>query len=72
MWSKSFEVPFKEIIRTYHFPRIDQVDWQGDNICVMGKVLIAPPYKPENIKGASDSKAVVHVRKIVSIVLTLV
>jgi len=50
--------------------RIEEVDWQDDNICVMGKVLIAPPYKPDDIKGASDSKAVIHVRKIVRMNLT--
>ena len=32
----------------------------------MGKVTISPPYRPDNVKGVSDSKAVMHVRKIVS------
>ncbi len=45
---------------------LDQIDWQGENIWVMGKVCITPPYRPENVKGVSDSKAAVHVRKIVS------
>ncbi|TRY79182.1 hypothetical protein TCAL_01977 [Tigriopus californicus] len=44
---------------------IDEIDWEGENIVVMRKVTITPPYKPENIKGVSDSKAVLHITKIV-------
>jgi len=33
---------------------------------VMREVTITPPYKPENVKGISDSKALKHVKKIVS------
>ena len=45
---------------------LDEVDWRDDCIIVMGKVTISPPYRPDNVKGVSDSKAVMHVRKIVS------
>eukprot|EP00095_Tigriopus_kingsejongensis_P010164 maker-scaffold202_size261857-snap-gene-0.17 protein:Tk10164 transcript:maker-scaffold202_size261857-snap-gene-0.17-mRNA-1 annotation:"protein lsm12 homolog" len=44
---------------------IDEIEWNGGSIVVMNKVTIAPPYKTENIKGASDSKAVLHITKIV-------
>ncbi len=46
--------------------RLPEIDWQNENIWVMNKVCITPPYKPENIKGATESKAAEHVRKIVS------
>ena len=45
---------------------LEDIDWSGDNIKVMGHVTVTPPYKPENVRGVSDSKAVMHVRKIVS------
>merc|ERR1712179_442359 len=32
---------------------------------VMDKITIAPPYKPENVKGVKDSKAYIHVKNIV-------
>ena len=43
----------------------DELDWQGENILVMNKITVSPPYKPENVKGVGE-KAVAHVRKIVS------
>ena len=52
---------FQAIIKT-----LDDCDWRGDDIVVMGKVTIAAPYKPENVKGVRDSQAFTHVRKIVS------
>ena len=45
---------------------LEDIDWSGDNIKVMGHVTVTPPYKPDNVRGVSDSKAVMHVRKIVS------
>ena len=45
---------------------LEDIDWSGDNIKVMEHVTVTPPYKPENVRGVSDSKAVMHVRKIVS------
>jgi len=44
---------------------LEDIDWSGDNIKVMGHVTITPPYKPDNVRGVSDSKAVMHVRKII-------
>lgn len=46
---------------------LEEIDWEGDNISVMRKVTITPPYRPENVKGVQDSKAVMHVKKIVRI-----
>ena len=46
---------------------LEAIDWSGDNIKVMGHVTVTPPYKPDNVRGVSDSKAVMHVRKIVSL-----
>merc|ERR1712179_242440 len=51
---------FKAISKT-----LDDVDWSGDKIIVMDKITIAPPYKPENVKGVKDSKAYIHVKNIV-------
>lgn len=48
--------------------RLDEIDWSGENIIVMSKVTITPPYRPENVKGVQDSKAVLHVKKIVSLI----
>ena len=48
------------------YSRIDQTDWKGDNIVIMGKTTICPPYLSDNIKGVPDSKAFQHIRKIVS------
>ena len=45
---------------------IDEIVWSGENIVVMKDVTVTPPYRPENVKGKSDSKALNHVRKIVS------
>ena len=45
---------------------IDEIVWNGENIVVMKEVTVTPPYRPENVKGKSDSKALNHVRKIVS------
>uniref|UniRef100_A0A8D8W1P6 Protein LSM12 homolog n=1 Tax=Cacopsylla melanoneura TaxID=428564 RepID=A0A8D8W1P6_9HEMI len=42
-----------------------EVSWEGKNIVIMNEVTITPPYKPENVKGQSDSKAYIHVRKMV-------
>ena len=44
---------------------LPDIDWDNENICVMNTVYITPPYKPENIKEDTDSKAAEHVRKIV-------
>jgi len=44
---------------------IDEVVWNGENISVLKEVTIYPPYRPENVKGNTDSKALKHVRKIV-------
>lgn len=44
---------------------IDDTDWNGENIVIMGKTTICPPYMPDNIKGIPDSKAFQHIRKIV-------
>ena len=49
-----------------YFHRIDEIVWKDENIVVMREVTITPPYKPENVKGNSDSKALKHVKKIVS------
>jgi hypothetical protein len=51
---------------TYCFS-ISEVTWQGQNIFVLNKVTVTPPYKPENVKGDVYSKAYIHIRKIVSI-----
>lgn len=44
---------------------IDDVSWNGDKIYVLKEVTIYPPYRPEDVKGNMDSKALKHVRKIV-------
>lgn len=44
---------------------IDEIVWNGENIVVMKEVTVTPPYRPENVKGKSDSKALNHVRKII-------
>ena len=46
--------------------RINEVDWNGETILVLKEVNILPPYRPEDVKGISDSQALKHVRKIVS------
>jgi hypothetical protein len=46
--------------------RIDEIDWSGENIVVMKKVTITPPYKPENVRGVQDSRAFIHTKKLVS------
>lgn len=43
-----------------------EVSWEGKNIVIMNEVTITPPYKADNVKGQSDSKAFIHVRKMVS------
>ena len=48
------------------FFRIDEVTWSGENISVLKEVTIYPPYRPEDVKGNTDSQALKHVRKIVS------
>ena len=48
------------------FFRIDEVTWNGENISVLKEVTIYPPYRPEDVKGNTDSQALKHVRKIVS------
>ncbi|KAI5712104.1 hypothetical protein M8J76_004354 [Diaphorina citri] len=42
-----------------------EVSWEGKNIVIMNEVTITPPYKADNVKGQSDSKAFIHVRKMV-------
>lgn len=44
---------------------IDEVVWNGENISVLKEVTIYPPYRPEDVKGNTDSQALKHVRKIV-------
>lgn len=44
---------------------INEVTWNGPNIVIMNQVTITPPYKTENIKGDSHSKAFTHIRKVV-------
>lgn len=44
---------------------IDEVDWNGETILVLKEVNILPPYRPEDVKGISDSQALKHVRKVV-------
>lgn len=44
---------------------IDEVTWNGENISVLKEVTIYPPYRPEDVKGNTDSQALKHVRKIV-------
>lgn len=50
-----------------NFYRIKDVSWQGPNITVFNQVTITPPYKLENIEGEPESKAFLHIRKVVSI-----
>lgn len=45
--------------------------WQGSNIVVLNQVTITPPYKPENVKGHSESKAYTHIKKVVSLIYFL-
>ena len=52
--------------------RIDDVVWNGENISVLKEVTIYPPYRPEDVKGNTDSQALKHVRKIVSKTFTLI
>ncbi|XP_026293853.1 protein LSM12 [Frankliniella occidentalis] len=44
---------------------INEATWQGPNIVVWNTVTISPPYTAENVKGATDSKAYLHIRKVV-------
>nr|XP_040577933.1 protein LSM12 homolog A-like isoform X2 [Lepeophtheirus salmonis] len=50
---------FRAICKT-----LDEVVWEGDNICIMNMVTISPPYMPENVKGTKNMKAFNHVKKI--------
>ena len=52
--------------------RIDDVVWNGENISVLKEVTICPPYRPEDVKGNTDSQALKHVRKIVSKTFALI
>ena len=52
--------------------RIDDVVWNGENISVLKEVTIYPPYRPEDVKGNTDSQALKHVRKIVSKTFALI
>ena len=49
---------------------ISEVKWQGQNIEVMGEVVIKPPYGLEHTtsKGKEGSQALDHVKKIVSMI----
>jgi Tfp pilus assembly protein PilE len=51
---------FQAILKT-----IDDVQWNGENIVVMRDVTIAPPYRPDTIRGNQESQALLYVRKIV-------
>ncbi|XP_067012667.2 protein LSM12 homolog A [Anabrus simplex] len=44
---------------------ITEVSWQGPNIVVFDQVTITPPYKLDNIRGNTESKAFTHIRKVV-------
>lgn len=52
--------------------RITDITWQGENIKVLKRILVRPPYTPDSVEiinDASDASAVQareHVRKIVS------
>ncbi len=45
---------------------ITDVWWDNQKIVVMDQVTIVPPYLVENCKGKDGSKALQHVKKIVS------
>ena len=61
------ELPLSLLYHTFLIDfRIDDVTWHGENIYVLKEITIYPPYRPENVKGNMDSKALKHVRKIVS------
>ena len=47
--------------------RINEVRWDNENIIVMDQVTIVPPYGVENCRGKEGSKALQHVKKIVSV-----
>jgi hypothetical protein len=44
---------------------ISEVSWRGTDIVVFGEVSVSSPYRPEDVKGREDSKAYIHVKKIV-------
>ena len=46
--------------------RINDVKWDRQNIIVMEEVTIRPPYGLEDCRGKEGSKALDHVKKIVS------
>ena len=46
--------------------RISDVKWDRQNIIVMEEVTIRPPYGLEDCRGKEGSKALDHVKKIVS------
>ena len=46
--------------------RIDHAKWDGENIVVMDEVIIQPPYLVDNCQGPDGSRALQHVRKLVS------
>ena len=55
------------------FFRIDEILWHGEKILVMNKVIIEPPYRPENVRikqGVKEDESTLknlnHIRKIVS------
>lgn len=46
---------------------IKEVQWSGSNIVVWNqKVIISPPYLLDDIKGNTQSKEYVYIRKVVS------
>lgn len=50
---------------------IKDVSWDGVDIVVLNTVKIRPPYKVDNVhdfKACADSKALLHIKKVVSIV----
>ena len=65
----------KKIIYKYNlFFRIDEILWHGEKILVMNKVIIEPPYRPENVRikqGVKEDESTLknlnHIRKIVSV-----
>ncbi|KAK2720339.1 protein LSM12-like [Artemia franciscana] len=44
---------------------IDEVSWEGVNIIVQKEVKIVPPYTSSSVVGNPDSKAYIHVKKII-------
>lgn len=44
---------------------IKEVSWEGSNIVVFNSVIITPPYKLDNVRAFADTKALLHIKKVV-------